>query len=24
LIEDMSRTVWVTYAGTGHPKATDR
>ncbi len=24
LIEDTTRTVWITYAGTGHPKATDR
>jgi hypothetical protein len=24
LIDDTTRTVWITYAGTGHPKATDR
>ncbi|MBV9139774.1 MAG: hypothetical protein JO115_02430 [Pseudonocardiales bacterium] len=24
LIEEMTRTVWITYAGTGHPTATDR
>ncbi len=24
LIEDTTRTVWITYAGTGHPKVTDR
>lgn len=24
LIEDTTRTVWITYAGTAHPKATDR
>jgi hypothetical protein len=23
LIDDATRTVWLTYAGTGHPKATD-
>ncbi|THV37073.1 hypothetical protein FAB82_21230 [Glycomyces buryatensis] len=23
LIDDDRRTVWLTYAGTGHPKATD-
>lgn len=24
LVDDATRTVWVTYAGPGHPKATDR
>ncbi|MGH3942909.1 MAG: hypothetical protein ACRDTG_30660 [Pseudonocardiaceae bacterium] len=24
LIEDTTRTAWITYAGIGHPKATDR
>lgn len=24
LIEDTTRTVWITYAGTRHPKVTDR
>jgi hypothetical protein len=24
LVEETTRTVWITYAGTGHPKATDR
>lgn len=24
LVNDDTRTVWLTYAGTGHPKATDR
>ncbi|MEU6968839.1 hypothetical protein AB0A71_14055 [Kitasatospora aureofaciens] len=23
LIDDANRTVWITYAGAGHPKATD-
>jgi hypothetical protein len=23
VIDDARRTVWITYAGTGHPKATD-
>ncbi|MFJ9628910.1 hypothetical protein ACIRU8_14540 [Streptomyces sp. NPDC101175] len=23
LIDDARRTAWITYAGTGHPKATD-
>jgi hypothetical protein len=23
VIEDARRTAWITYAGTGHPKATD-
>ncbi|KJS62967.1 hypothetical protein [Streptomyces rubellomurinus] len=23
LIDDANRTAWITYAGTGHPKATD-
>jgi hypothetical protein len=23
LIDDPSRTVWITFAGTGHPKPTD-
>lgn len=23
LVEETTRTVWITYAGTGHPKATD-
>jgi hypothetical protein len=23
LIEETTRTVWITYAGTGHPKKTD-
>jgi hypothetical protein len=23
LIDDHTRTAWITYAGTGHPKATD-
>lgn len=23
LIDDASRTVWIVYAGTGHPKVTD-
>ncbi|MFI9385675.1 hypothetical protein [Kutzneria sp. NPDC052558] len=23
LIDDQTRTAWITYAGTGHPKATD-
>lgn len=23
LLDDANRTVWITYAGTGHPKATD-
>ena len=23
LIDDPRRTVWITYAGTGHPKPTD-
>jgi len=23
LVDDATRTVWLTYAGTGHPKATD-
>jgi hypothetical protein len=23
LIDDTRRTAWITYAGTGHPKATD-
>ncbi|HEX6074217.1 MAG TPA: hypothetical protein VFZ32_03010 [Micromonosporaceae bacterium] len=23
LIDDVNRTAWITYAGTGHPKATD-
>lgn len=23
LIDDATRTVWLTYAGTGHPKVTD-
>ncbi|WP_449061095.1 hypothetical protein [Planomonospora algeriensis] len=23
LIDDPNRTVWITYAGTGHPKVTD-
>ncbi|MGQ0779098.1 MAG: hypothetical protein ACT4NY_32570, partial [Pseudonocardiales bacterium] len=24
LIDDTTRIMWITYAGTGHPKATDR
>jgi hypothetical protein len=24
LVDGETRTVWLTYAGTGHPKATDR
>lgn len=24
LIDDVRKTAWITYAGTGHPKATDR
>ncbi|MEV7777089.1 hypothetical protein [Kitasatospora sp. NPDC088351] len=23
LLDDANRTAWITYAGTGHPKATD-
>lgn len=23
VIDPVGRTVWITYAGTGHPKATD-
>ena len=23
LLDDTNRTAWITYAGTGHPKATD-
>jgi hypothetical protein len=23
LLDDVGRTAWITYAGTGHPKATD-
>lgn len=23
LLDDADRTAWITYAGTGHPKATD-
>jgi hypothetical protein len=23
VIDDARRTIWITYAGTGHPKATD-
>jgi hypothetical protein len=23
LIDDVNRTAWITYAGTGHPKATE-
>lgn len=23
LIDDDHRTIWITYAGTGHPKATE-
>ncbi|MEV7542763.1 hypothetical protein [Streptomyces sp. NPDC089915] len=23
LVDEATRTVWITYAGTGHPKATD-
>lgn len=23
LLDDATRTAWITYAGTGHPKATD-